>query len=167
VVGGTVGLIDLDDAALGPPELDIGNLRAHLTLLERRSSRDLHCAWTGLVEAYSRAGPALDWRLVHACTRLALLTARVHPGARGARARAYRLGNLRNLSAALHVGITQMGDNSRVSAPVHNMLAAPDTTVLIRDRAFAPLTSDVPVGMTLAEYGVGRRFPAAGSALEC
>lgn len=51
----------------------IGNLRAHLTLLERRSSRDLHRAWTSLVEASSSAGPALDWSLVHACTRLALL----------------------------------------------------------------------------------------------
>jgi hypothetical protein len=73
VIGETVGLIDLDDAALGPPELDIGNLRAHLVLLEHRSRRDLHRAWIGFVEAYSRAGPALDWRLVHACTRLALL----------------------------------------------------------------------------------------------
>jgi Phosphotransferase enzyme family len=73
VVGETVGLIDLDDAALGPPELDIGNLRAHVVLLERRSSRDLDRAWTTLVRAYSSAGPALDWTLVHACTRLALL----------------------------------------------------------------------------------------------
>jgi hypothetical protein len=33
-------------------------------------------------------------------------------------------------------------------------------TALIRDRAFAPLASDVPVGMTLAEYRRRRTTPS-------
>lgn len=33
------------------------------------------------------------------------------------------------------------------------------TTALIRDRAFAPLASDVPVGITLAEYRRRRTIP--------
>ena len=37
MVGERIGLIDLDDSALGPPELDLGNLLGHLLLLERRS----------------------------------------------------------------------------------------------------------------------------------
>ena len=33
LAGERIGLIDLDDAALGPPELDLGNLLGHVELL--------------------------------------------------------------------------------------------------------------------------------------
>jgi Ser/Thr protein kinase RdoA (MazF antagonist) len=39
ILGERIGLIDLDDAASGPPELDIGNLAAHLELLALAAAR--------------------------------------------------------------------------------------------------------------------------------
>ena len=48
MVGERIGLIDLDDSALGPPELDIGNLLGHLLLLERRSGASM-CGGDGRV----------------------------------------------------------------------------------------------------------------------
>jgi Ser/Thr protein kinase RdoA (MazF antagonist) len=68
-----VGLIDLDDAAVGPPELDLGNLLAHAELLELRQSRDLGLQKRALLDAYAETGPALDGALVDRCRRLTLL----------------------------------------------------------------------------------------------
>jgi Ser/Thr protein kinase RdoA (MazF antagonist) len=68
-----VGLIDLDDAALGPPELDLGNLVAHVELLALRSGRDLARSIQMLVTGYEREGPVLDPDLLDGCRRLTLL----------------------------------------------------------------------------------------------
>jgi Ser/Thr protein kinase RdoA (MazF antagonist) len=68
-----VGLIDLDDAAVGPPELDLGNLVAHLELLELREGRDLASGKRALLDAYAKTGPALDAALLDRCRRLTLL----------------------------------------------------------------------------------------------
>jgi Ser/Thr protein kinase RdoA (MazF antagonist) len=68
-----IGLIDLDDAAIGPPELDLGNLRAHLELLELRRNTELVSEWRALLRAYMEAGPALDDALLDRCRRLTLL----------------------------------------------------------------------------------------------
>lgn len=71
LLGDRVGLIDLDDVALGPPELDLGNLIAHVDLLERRSGKDLRAPTEALLDGY---GPdALDAALLDRCRRLALL----------------------------------------------------------------------------------------------
>jgi Ser/Thr protein kinase RdoA (MazF antagonist) len=60
-----VGLIDLDDAALGPPELDVGNLLAHLDLFGLRQGQDLAAAArTAFLAGYADEGPALDDMLV-------------------------------------------------------------------------------------------------------
>ena len=49
-----IGLIDLDDSALGPPELDVGNLCAHIELLG--SGRpDLECGDRELLGGYRNA----------------------------------------------------------------------------------------------------------------
>jgi aminoglycoside phosphotransferase (APT) family kinase protein len=66
------GLIDLDDAALGPPELDVGNLLAHLDLLERRSGRRLDRAKEALLDGYTLRG-GLDDRLLERCRTLSRL----------------------------------------------------------------------------------------------
>jgi Ser/Thr protein kinase RdoA (MazF antagonist) len=73
LLGDEVGLIDLDDTALGPPELDAGNLLAHVELLSLRSGRDLGVMSEEFLAAYVRAGAPLDWRLVDRCRRLARL----------------------------------------------------------------------------------------------
>jgi Ser/Thr protein kinase RdoA (MazF antagonist) len=73
VLGARVGLIDLDDAALGPPELDVGNLLAHGDLLALRSGADLRFAETALFDGYSKAGPRLDSSLLERCRRLSRL----------------------------------------------------------------------------------------------
>lgn len=73
LLGDEVGLIDLDDAAAGPPELDIGNLGAHLDLLGLRAGRDLSRMQRRLLEGYTAAGPPLDPFLLDRCRRLALL----------------------------------------------------------------------------------------------
>jgi Ser/Thr protein kinase RdoA (MazF antagonist) len=69
----SVGLIDLDDAALGPPELDIGNLWAHLDLLALRSGRVLDDARARLLAAYQAFGPDLDRELLQTCRLLTRL----------------------------------------------------------------------------------------------
>jgi Ser/Thr protein kinase RdoA (MazF antagonist) len=71
LLGERVGLIDLDDAALGPPELDIGNLIAHVELLERRRGADFRAAREALLGAYGV--DSLDAALFDRCRRLALL----------------------------------------------------------------------------------------------
>ena len=73
MVAGRIGLIDLDDSALGPPELDIGNLLGHIDLLGLRSGRDLGAITEQLLGGYRRAGPPLDPTLLVRCRRLTLL----------------------------------------------------------------------------------------------
>jgi aminoglycoside phosphotransferase (APT) family kinase protein len=68
-----VALIDLDDAAIGPPELDLGNLLAHVELLELRRRLELTHGMRKLVEGYGEAGPAVDGVLLDRCRRLTLL----------------------------------------------------------------------------------------------
>lgn len=72
LLGERVGLIDLDDAALGPAELDVGNLLAHLDLLELRSGLDFGRAKEALLAGYVTHGP-LDPRLFERCRTLARL----------------------------------------------------------------------------------------------
>jgi Ser/Thr protein kinase RdoA (MazF antagonist) len=64
-----VGLIDLDDAAIGPPELDLGNLWAHVDLLALRRRRDLGFLVAALLDAYG----ALDRELLARCRTLSRL----------------------------------------------------------------------------------------------
>jgi Ser/Thr protein kinase RdoA (MazF antagonist) len=73
LVGERIGLIDLDDAAVGPPELDLGNLLAHVELLELRRDRDLGPEKHSLLQAYAETGPELDRTLLDRCRRLTLL----------------------------------------------------------------------------------------------
>ena len=73
MIGERVGLIDLDDAALGPPELDLGNLLGHVELLGRRKRRRVAAAADALVGGYAATGPALDSGLLQRCRRLTLL----------------------------------------------------------------------------------------------
>ena len=73
MVADRIGLIDLDDSALGPPELDIGNLCGHIELLELRSGRDLRAMTEQFLGGYRRAGPPLDPTLLARCRRLTLL----------------------------------------------------------------------------------------------
>jgi aminoglycoside phosphotransferase (APT) family kinase protein len=73
LVGEHVGLIDVDDAALGPPELDVGNLLAHVDLLELRRRRDLTREKRALVQGYAEMAWTLDEALLDRCERLTLL----------------------------------------------------------------------------------------------
>jgi Ser/Thr protein kinase RdoA (MazF antagonist) len=73
LIGDRIGLIDLDDAAAGPPELDLGNLLAHLERLEHSSGRSLSEASRTLRVGYETAGPDLDPDLLDRCRRLSLL----------------------------------------------------------------------------------------------
>ena len=74
LLGERVGLINVDDVALGPPELDVGNLLAHLDLIELRSGAVLSTARKAFLEGYASQG-ALDPALLERCrvlTRLRL-----------------------------------------------------------------------------------------------
>jgi hypothetical protein len=73
LVGERIALIDLDDAALGPPELDIGNLLAHIRLLGLRSQRDLGQAIAAILDGYEQKGPPLARDLLDRCVVLSLL----------------------------------------------------------------------------------------------
>jgi hypothetical protein len=73
VMGERVGLIGLDYAALGPPELDVGYLLAHVDLLSLRSGRDLEGMREELVLGYEGFEEALDEDLLDRCRRLARL----------------------------------------------------------------------------------------------
>jgi len=73
MVAERIGLIDLDDSALGPPELDVGNLYGHIELLELRSGCDLSAMTDKLFGGYRRAGPPLDASLLARCRGLTLL----------------------------------------------------------------------------------------------
>ena len=72
VVGQLVGLVDLDDAALGPAELDMGNLAAHLGLFGSRHAVRTEPVVDALLDAYRAAAP-LDDELFDRCRRLSLL----------------------------------------------------------------------------------------------
>jgi Ser/Thr protein kinase RdoA (MazF antagonist) len=71
LLGSRIGLIDLDDAALGPAELDVGNLVAHIELLELRRGRDLGAMVAALLGGYGV--DSLDSALLDRCRRLARL----------------------------------------------------------------------------------------------
>jgi hypothetical protein len=73
LMGERVGLIGLDCAALGPPELDVGNLLAHIDLLSLRSGRDLAETREEIVLGYEGFGDNLDEELLDRCRRLARL----------------------------------------------------------------------------------------------
>jgi Ser/Thr protein kinase RdoA (MazF antagonist) len=73
VVGDRIGLIDLDDAALGPPELDVANLLAHLELLEARHRRDLSRIRCAFLAGYGEVSHHLDPTLHDALRKLTLL----------------------------------------------------------------------------------------------
>lgn len=73
LIGKRVGLIDLDDVALGPPELDLGNLLAHLELLELRSGRRLTDERRDLLRSYRAVGLPIDAGRLAYCRRLSLL----------------------------------------------------------------------------------------------
>lgn len=73
LAGERAGLIDVDDAALGPPELDVGNLLAHVELLARRRGRELARETQVLLDGYAETGPGLDEALLDRCRRLTLL----------------------------------------------------------------------------------------------
>ena len=73
LIGDRVGLIDLDDAAIGPPELDLGNLLAHLDLLELTSGHHLALQRDELLRSYVGVGPPIDLELLDDCRRLSLL----------------------------------------------------------------------------------------------
>jgi Ser/Thr protein kinase RdoA (MazF antagonist) len=73
MVAERIGLIDLDDAALGPPELDVGNLLAHVDLLALRCGTDLTPPVDALLDGYRHSGPPLDTALLARCRALTLL----------------------------------------------------------------------------------------------
>jgi Phosphotransferase enzyme family len=73
LLGDRIGLIDLDDAALGPPELDVGNLVAHVDLLALRSGRDLEAMTEELLAGYAGSGASLDDELLDRCRLLSRL----------------------------------------------------------------------------------------------
>jgi Ser/Thr protein kinase RdoA (MazF antagonist) len=73
MVGERVGLIDLDDAALGPPELDVGNLLAHLQLRALREGNGAAGAAAPLLRGYAASGAELNPLLLDRCRRLSLL----------------------------------------------------------------------------------------------
>jgi Phosphotransferase enzyme family len=73
LLGDRVGLIDLDKAAGGPPELDVGNLLAHADLLSLRSGRDMDEMREEIVFGYEGLSDCLDKELLDRCRRLARL----------------------------------------------------------------------------------------------
>lgn len=73
ILGDEVGFIDLDDAALGPPELDVGNLAGHVDLLALRARRDLAPMQQALLEGYESTGARADTALLARCRALTLL----------------------------------------------------------------------------------------------
>ena len=73
LMGERVGLIGLDHAALGPPELDMGSLLAHIDLLSLRSGRDLAEMREEILLGYQGFEDNLDEELLDRCRRLARL----------------------------------------------------------------------------------------------
>jgi len=84
VSGEAVGFIDLDDCALAPPGLDVGNMVAHLrreALVGRRRVEVAARAVSAFLEAYGAAPPDLSTWVALALARLAGL-AETHHGSR-------------------------------------------------------------------------------------
>jgi hypothetical protein len=73
LMGERVGLIGLDYAALGPPELDVGHLLAHVDLLSLRAGRDMAETREEIVFGHQGFGDDLDDELLDRCRRLARL----------------------------------------------------------------------------------------------
>jgi len=73
LIGERVGLIDLDDAAVGPPELDVGNLLGHVALLGWRRRLDVAPSMQALLAGYAAAGSRLHGELLERCRTLSLL----------------------------------------------------------------------------------------------
>jgi Ser/Thr protein kinase RdoA (MazF antagonist) len=73
MLGDEIGLIDLDDAAIGPPELDVGNLCAHLEFLARRYGRNLDAMQRAFLNGYLSSGAPLELPLLLTCRSLSLL----------------------------------------------------------------------------------------------
>jgi phosphotransferase family enzyme len=73
LMGERVGLIGLDQAALGPPELDVGSLLAHIDLLSLRCGRDLAETHEEILLGYEGFGQNLDEELLDHCRRLVRL----------------------------------------------------------------------------------------------
>jgi Ser/Thr protein kinase RdoA (MazF antagonist) len=67
-----IGLIDLDDAAAGPAELDVGNVLAHLRLRAMRDGTRLTPSIAAFLEGYESRRP-LDHGLLRRCERLTTL----------------------------------------------------------------------------------------------
>jgi len=68
-----VGLIDLDNVAAGPPELDIGNFVAQVERQEVRTKANYQPALNALLRGHSAQGPPLEPELAERCRKLALL----------------------------------------------------------------------------------------------
>lgn len=73
LLNGEISLVGLGDVALGPPELDLGNLCGHLDFLGRHYDRNLDDAQRALVDGYLSSGAPLDLPLLLTCRSLALL----------------------------------------------------------------------------------------------
>ena len=71
ILGPRVALIDLDDAAAGPCELDVGNVLAHLMLRDVRRGRDQSVAAAAFLAGYRGVG-TIDQGRLDRCTRLSL-----------------------------------------------------------------------------------------------
>lgn len=72
LVGDQIGLIDLDDAAIGPPELDLGNLDAHVELFGRRAAIDVGHLRAALLDGY-RAVASIDVERLAQCRGLSAI----------------------------------------------------------------------------------------------
>lgn len=73
LLGDEVGLIDLDDAAVGPAELDLGNLLAHIDLMGRHKGLDLRAMQEAILEGYARGEGEPDTALLARCRALSLV----------------------------------------------------------------------------------------------
>lgn len=73
LIGDRVGFVDLDDAVMGPPEFDLGNLVGHLELLEKRRRVSLVPGTRAFLDGYEETGPVLDRALLDRCRALTML----------------------------------------------------------------------------------------------
>ena len=79
--GGSIRFIDLDEAAMAPPGLDVGNFLAHLdqdAALGRRPDEEATAAGRAFLAAYGREPRDLAWWRSIALARLALLAEQRH-----------------------------------------------------------------------------------------
>jgi Ser/Thr protein kinase RdoA (MazF antagonist) len=73
LLGDVIGLVDVDSAVAGPPELDVANVCAHIELLERRHRRSLHAMQRAFLDGYLSGGAPLDLPLLLRSRSLGLL----------------------------------------------------------------------------------------------